>query len=50
MLSKLIAKVQLMLHPFYVLLLHEANIYFLKNFLIDVQLADFLHYDVTKLN
>ena len=50
MISKLIPQVQLMLHIFYVLLLHEANIYFLKNFLIDVQLADFLYYDVIKLN
>ena len=34
----------------FVFLLHNANIYFLKDFLIDAQLADFLHYDVTKLN
>ena len=30
--------------------LHETNIYFLKDFLIDEQLAHFLHYDVSKLS
>ena len=35
---------------FYVLFLHKVNIYFVKYFLIDAQLADFLHYDVAKLN
>ena len=32
------------------LLWQKVNIYFQKNFLIDAQLADVLHYDVTKLN
>ena len=52
MISKSIPQVQLMLHVFCVLLWHKAkaNIYFQKNFLIDAQLADFRHYDVTKLN
>ena len=27
-----------------------TNIYFVKYFLIDAQFADFLHYDVAKLN
>ena len=35
---------------FYVLFLHKVNIHFVKYFLIDAQLADFLHYDVAKLN
>ena len=35
---------------FYMLLLPKVNIYFVKYFLIDAQLADFLHYDVGKLN
>ena len=39
-----------MLHIFYVLLLHKAKIYFLENFLIDAQLADFLHHDANELN
>ena len=39
-----------MLHIFYVLLSHKANIYFLNNFLIDAYLTEFLHGDVTKLN
>ena len=30
--------------------LPKINIYFVKYFLIDAQLADFLHYDVAKLN
>ena len=34
----------------YKLFLHKVNIYFVKYFLIDAQLADFLHYDVAKLN
>ena len=34
---------------FYVLLLHKANIFFLKNFLINAQLADFFHHGATKL-
>ena len=34
----------------YMLFLHKVNIYFVKYFLIDAQLADFLHYDVVKLN
>ena len=34
----------------YMLFLHELNIYCVKYFLIDAQLADFLHYDVAKLN
>ena len=34
----------------YMLFLHKVNIYFVKYFLIDAQLADFLHYDVAKLN
>ena len=50
MISKLIPPVQLMLHIFYVRVLHKANIYFVKNFLVNAQLADSLHYDVTKLN
>ena len=48
--SKLIPQVQLMVPIFNVLLLHKTKIHFLKNFLIDAQLADLLHYDVTKLN
>ena len=32
------------------LFLPKVNIYFLKYFFIDAQLADFLHYDVTKVN
>ena len=35
---------------FYVLYIPKVNIYFVKYFLIDAQLADFLHYDVAKLN
>ena len=35
---------------FDMLLLPKVNIYFVKYFLIDAQLADFLHYDVAKLN
>ena len=35
---------------FYMLFLPIVNIYFVKYFLIDAQLADFLHYDVSKLN
>ena len=35
---------------FYMLFLPKVNIYFVKYFLIDSQLADFLHYDVVKLN
>ena len=35
---------------FYMLFLPKVNIYFVKYFLIDAQLADFLHYDVAKLN
>ena len=34
----------------YMLFLHKLNIYCVKYFLIDAQLADFLHYDVAKLN
>ena len=34
----------------YVLLLHKANIFFLTNFLINAQLADFRRYGATKLN
>ena len=34
----------------YMLFLHKGNIYFVKYLLIDAQLADFLHYDVAKLN
>ena len=49
MISQLIPQVKLMLHIFYVFLLHKANIYFLKDFLIDAQYADFLHHNVTKL-
>ena len=30
----------------FVFFLPKINIYFLKNFLIDAQSADFLHYDV----
>ena len=41
---------KIMLHIFYVFLLHKANIYFLKDILIDARLANFFHYDVTKLN
>ena len=49
--SKSIPQVQSMFHIFYVLLIHEANIYLLKDdFLLDAQLAEFLHYDVTKIN
>ena len=33
----------------YMLFLSKVNIYFVK-FLIDTYLADFLHYDVAKLN
>ena len=47
---KSIPQVQLMLHIFCVILWHKANIYFQKNVLVDAQLADFLHYDVTELN
>ena len=39
-----------MLHIFYILFLPKVNIYFVKYFLIDAQLADFLHCDVDKLN
>ena len=35
---------------FYMLFLPKVNIYFVKYFLIDARLADFLHYDVAKLN
>ena len=35
---------------FYMLFVPKVNIYFVKYFLIDAQLADFLHYDVAKLN
>ena len=35
---------------FYMLFLPKVNIYFVKYFSIDAQLADFLHYDVAKLN
>ena len=35
---------------FDMLFLPKVNIYFVKYFLIDAQLADFLHYDVAKLN
>ena len=35
---------------FYMLFLPKVNIYFIKYFLIDARLADFLHYDVAKLN
>ena len=35
---------------FYMLFLPKVNIYFVKYFLIDAQLADSLHYDVAKLN
>ena len=34
----------------YLLFLPKVNIYFVKYFLIDTQLADFLHYDMAKLN
>ena len=34
----------------YMLFLPKVNIYFVKYFLIDAQLADFLHFDVAKLN
>ena len=34
----------------YIFFLPKINIYFVKYFLIDAQLADFLHYDVAKLN
>ena len=34
---------------FDMLFLSKVNIYFVKYFLIDVRLADFLHYDVAKL-
>ena len=36
----------LMLHIFYMLFLPKVDMYFVKYFLIDAQLADFLHYDV----
>ena len=35
---------------FYMLFLPKVNIDFVKYFLIDAQLADFLHYDVAKLD
>ena len=35
---------------FYMLFLPKVNIYFVKYFLIDARLADFLHHDVAKLN
>ena len=35
---------------FYMLFLPKVNIYFVKYFLTDARLADFLHYDVAKLN
>ena len=35
---------------FYMLFLPKVNIYFVKYFLIDAQLAGFLHYDAAKLN
>ena len=39
-----------MLHILYAFFLPKINIYFVKYFLMDAQLADFLHYDVAKLN
>ena len=39
-----------MLYIFYVFLLNKTNIYFLKSFLIEAQLANFLHSDATNVN
>ena len=39
-----------MLHIFFMLFLPKVNIYFVKNFLIDARLEEFLHYDVAKLD
>ena len=35
---------------FCMLFVPKVNVYFVNYFLIDAQLADFLHYDVAKLN